>query len=473
MRIVVTLLLIVISGLPLTAQTQDTSLRMSLDQLVEWVRQHHPMARQADLRLESARASLLMARGGFDPKAYADYTQKFFDSKEYFTIAESGVKIPTALGGIELKGAFQRTGGVFLNPEANLPESGQAILGVKVPLLQGMVIDDRRAQLRQAEVMQDLSVAQRRNILNNLLLSAIEAYWNWTVLYRQETITANALQLARQRLEGIKRSFREGDKPAVDTLETALQARQRVLDLEIARQSLRSARLQLSNFLWLDGNPMELSSNVQPTDWPTEESAVPELQELLREAQIAHPKIQEFRFKQKQLNIEQRLAAEYLKPQLDFEYNFLGDGFNFQDEATPENGLNNLLTQNYKLGFNFSFPLLLRKERGKLQQVQVKQLELGNQLSEKVLEVENKVRDYYQQLERTRLQEQELLQIVEGYEQLLRAERRKFELGESSIFLINSREQKLMEAQLKLAKLRGQRQKLRYALEWAAGILAD
>jgi hypothetical protein len=47
----------------------------------------------------------------------------------------------------------------------------------------------------------------------------------------------------------------------------------------------------------------------------------------------------------------------------------------------------------------------------------------------------------------------------------------KFRIGESSIFLLNSREQKLMETQLKLAKLQSKYQKLRRKLDWASGQL--
>ncbi len=39
--------------------------------------------------------------------------------------------------------------------------------------------------------------------------------------------------------------------------------------------------------------------------------------------------------------------------------------------------------------------------------------------------------------------------IVADYQTMLSAEERKFEVGESSVFLINAREQKLIEATLK------------------------
>ncbi|UCE94680.1 MAG: transporter, partial [Flavobacteriaceae bacterium] len=38
---------------------------------------------------------------------------------------------------------------------------------------------------------------------------------------------------------------------------------------------------------------------------------------------------------------------------------------------------------------------------------------------------------------------------VNDYTNLLRSEERKFELGESSLFLVNTRESKLIEAELK------------------------
>ena len=44
-------------------------------------------------------------------------------------------------------------------------------------------------------------------------------------------------------------------------------------------------------------------------------------------------------------------------------------------------------------------------------------------------------------------------QIVNDYQTLLRAEERKFAVGESSVFLVNSRETKLIESRLKAIKV--------------------
>ena len=61
--------------------------------------------------------------------------------------------------------------------------------------------------------------------------------------------------------------------------------------------------------------------------------------------------------------------------------------------------------------------------------------------------------------------------MVGNYETLLDAEFEKFRIGESSIFLLNSREQKLIDSQMKLNKLQTEFQKLKWKLRGAKGQL--
>jgi outer membrane protein TolC len=93
------------------------------------VLENHPSARQAGLYRDQASAALLRAKGGFDPKAYADFSAKNFNDKTYFQHTEAGLKWPTWLG-LEVKGAFNYATGDYLNPEATLPADGQANFGL-------------------------------------------------------------------------------------------------------------------------------------------------------------------------------------------------------------------------------------------------------------------------------------------------------------------------------------------------------
>ena len=459
-------------------QPADSARLFTQKEFFGWLLDHHPMDQRALLLSAQALAGEQMARGGFDPKLYSDWQQKSFDGKTYFTLGETGFKIPTWLG-VELKGNFLVSGGDFLNPQNNLPAAGQAVAGVKVSLLQGMIIDERRAALRQAELLEKQNDAERLILLNDMLLDAAKAYWDWAVTYNQLLIFQRALTITEQRLSGVVESYRQGDLPAVDTLETMIQLQNRQFDLNEARMAYRNATLRLSNYLWLEGQvPLEISDELRPpatatAEWP-EETVIPALGAFRETVALRHPELRRYQVKMEQLHIDRRLAAEMLKPRLDLEYNFLGDGFDFLGNS-PENGndLTQLFTQNYKWGIQFSFPLLLRKERGKLELTKIKIMDTDFQLRQKNLELSNKVEQYYNELANTRQQIDLYQEMARNYQLLLDAENRKFDIGESSIFLINSREQKLIKAQLKLAKIRGDFWKTKAGLEWAAGILAE
>jgi len=452
----------------------DSNEVFSQKEFFSWVRAHHPVAMQARLLDRQAEAIEQQARGGFDPKAYADWDQKSFDQKDYFAIGEGGLKIPTWYG-VELKAAYAVTDGIYLNPERNLPDAGQAILGITLPVGRGLVIDQRRAALQQAKLMAQANQVEQVNIYNNLLLDAATAYWEWSLAYNQLQVYEQALRIAEQRLEGIVESYKQGDKPAVDTLETMIQVQNRQLNLNQAQLEYENASLQLSNFLWFEGHlPLEVSEQLRPATLPVldYELGYASATLLWQQARAQHPELRKFEVKRQQLEVDRKLAAEQLKPRLDISYNFLGDGTNFINSSQPDDSrFNTLLTQNLKWGLNFEMPLLLRKERGKLEltKLKIQDNELGFQ--QKQVEVRNKIGYYFNSLSFLKDQINIYASAVDNYQALLDAELIKFQQGESSIFLINSREQKLIDAQLKLASLRAKFQKNVQALEWAAGQL--
>ncbi|MEN0004166.1 MAG: TolC family protein [Bacteroidota bacterium] len=457
----------------LWGQAPDTTtVQLNQERFLEWVLQHHPLVRQANLIPVNADAQLMEARGAFDPKAYADWEVKSFDGKSYFNIADGGIKYPTWFG-LELKGAWEQTSGIFLNPERNLPARGQAVLGVKASVLRGLMIDDRRANLRIAQIEQNRSNAIRQADINMLLLEALYVYWDWSIAYQKISLFREALNTTANRLEGIRESFLAGNKPEVDTVETMIQLQEREFDLNQATIDFNNAGLALSNFLWYQGvEPMRVADNVVPNApfWLTADN-LPTANEILSSLILQHPELQSLQLELDQLDIKRKLAAEQLKPKLDVEYNFLGNGSNF-NPAPSGNGdaaFQDLFAQNYKWGLQFSFPLFLRKARGKLEQNKVKVLQTEFKLQQKQRDLANKVRQYTRELQNARDQIVLYTQTVANYSRLLEAEIYKFEQGSSSIFLINSREQKLLDAQIKLAELEGKFWQKRASLQYASG----
>ncbi|MDW8297632.1 MAG: TolC family protein, partial [Raineya sp.] len=59
--------------------------------------------------------------------------------------------------------------------------------------------------------------------------------------------------------------------------------------------------------------------------------------------------------------------------------------------------------------------------------------------------------------------------IVKNQQKLRDAEQQRFVNGESSVFLINARESKLIDLQVKLVALQAKYEKAKVMLRWAAG----
>ncbi len=455
MRIILLCILLTVSTY---GQTQSDLGILALEEYLGWVKQYHPVAKQAELRITEAQAELLKARGAFDPKIEIDWNNKDFDEKEYYNILNSSFKIPTWYG-IELKAGFERNSGVFLNPQNNVPENGLYKAGISVPIGQGLFINKRMAGLKQAKILQNLNEAQRQMEVNNVLYEASLAYFDWYVANKEVELFENTLEQAQIRFNGIRQSAVSGDLPAIDTLEAGIIRKNRALSLEKARLKLIEKRLELSNYLWIDNNvPVELNPDISPQDLN-----MIDVDEILQTNLISledydinsHPKLRALNFKLDQLNIERRLKAEMLKPQLDLEYNFINENIS---------NIDNYNIGEYTFGVYFKLPIFLRKERGdlnlakaKLQQTEFELELINTQLTNKISQIENQILSYQRQA----LASQD---IANDNQALLEGEERKFSFGESSVFLLNQREVKYIEAQLKyieaLNKLLNSRAKL-------------
>ena len=420
------------------AQEQD-SLYIGFDEYLEMVKTYHPVVKQARLISDRGAAELLQARGGFDPKLEAGYDRKDFKGTEYYDLFNSTFKIPTWYG-VELKAKFEKNEGYYLNPQNTVPDDGLFAAGISVPIGQGLFINDRMAALKKAKAYRQQTVADQQLAVNEILFNASVAYFEWFTRFKELSLYRNFIENAEIRYEGILKSHELGDKPAIDTLEANIQIQDRKLSLEQAELDFYKASLKLGTFLWAEQNtPLEIREEVYPTPNFQEES-FEALGLLFSEDLEDHPKIRSLSFKVDILEVDRRLKANKLLPKLDLEYNYLS--------AEPEL-LRSYVNDNYKFGFNFSIPIFLRKERGALQASKLKLENAELELVSQELELRNKIRALKEQYTSYLQQVIMINDLVESYTIMLAAEERKLQLGESSIFLVNTREQKLISARLK------------------------
>ncbi len=448
----------------------DSLQRMTPQDLTELVLAQHPIAKQADLQNDKARQELRMARGYFDPKLESKQDAKEFKGKDYYTLWNSYLKVPTWWGA-EFKVGYEQNTGINLNPESDTDsENGLGYIGVSLPLgplSRNFLMDKRRETLRKAEIYQDIAGAERQKMLNKLVYSAMKDYWEWYFAYHQVRLFEYGYNLAELRYQAVINEIEQGFRAPIDSTETKITLQQRMIDLRNARVAAKNARLMLSNHLWTEsGEPAELAPDVAPVDLPQQDETIRTLAELRDFAVQNHPELLKLRYKLGQLEVSKKLAVETLKPEINLKYNWL-----VLRPIAEENLNTALLSENYKWGFSFSMPLLLRKERGKLGLTKVKIEEnlLDTRFTQ--LTIVNSIEAAYNDLvnlsDLLGLQED----MVKNYRRMLSGERQKFDNGLSSVFYMNVREGKLIESLVKLYKMRSAFAKSKAGLLWQAGVL--
>ncbi|TFV97746.1 TolC family protein [Algoriphagus kandeliae] len=438
---------------------QDT---LRFQDFLEWVRAFHPVSKQADITLEMGAMEVRTARGGFDPLIYGNLDQKTYKSTDYYDRREAGVTIPT-MAGIELLGTFEQNTGQFLDPENIVPSGGLFSAGAAVNIGQGLILDERRAALQQAKIYQQSTEAERLALLNELYLKGADTYWKWSESYSNMKAFEEAVRLTRIRYDAVKRSFEQGDVAAIDTVEAYTQLLSRQYRLQGLQNQFFVQTQMLSAFLWNEEEePMILQEQVIPQPLSSQDDFVINNEEL-RTLVANHPQLRIADFELASLDVERRLKSQSMLPVVKLKYNFLVESIDGFEQAP-------FFENNYKFGVSFYTPILWRKARGSVGLAKAKIDFKQNSRDLKELELRNKLEAEINSWNTYNMQVQTVRENVNNLERLLSAEMRKFEMGESSLFLVNAREVSVFDARITLNGLEAKRKIAFAKVRYASGI---
>lgn len=455
-------------GLPFFSKANDSLKVLSEEAFINIVRTYHPVMKQASLIVDRAKADLIASRAGFDPKFYVSGERKTLDGKSYYDYTNPELKIPTWFG-IDLKAGLEDNTGLFKNPE--ITEGRSSYVGISVPVLKNLLMDKRRAVLKQAKLFREQSKSEQLLVVNDLMMDAYEAYWLWVRSYESYLIIKETVNVNKQRYSLIKIGHQQGDRPAIDTTEALAQLQSFELAQEQAFMEWRNASYQLSNFIWTAAEQPMIPSELIIPDvlWKSnniQQASVPVLQDLLIQARAEHPKLTIYGFKLDMLNVEKQLKFQSLLPTADLSYNLLNKGYNIINNPNAV-----LFNNNYKFGFTIGMPLRLSQGRGEYKAAKIKIRDVNLDLIQDRLAIDNKIKSYFNEL--TQLQQQVSIaeNALANYTRLFKGEEFRFKAGESSLFLLNSRENKVLESRQKLIELKTKFFKAYRSLGWAAGQL--
>lgn len=462
-------------GLPLVSDSVRmlTGVPLTFDRFFDQVRRNHPVVRQAQLLETGAQGDVTAAFGAFEPKVEASWATKRFESSTtpgtqtpYYEYADIALKIPTPFGA-DFKVGYERASGRYINPQLTTPSRGLLSAGFSLPLGQRILTDERRTALRVARAMRDAAQAERSGMTNKLLYSAAKAYAEWFSTAMQLQVLRDGVRLAEDRYRALAGRVRAGDAAGIDSIEAAAELNRRRAQMVAAEQSWFAASLEVTSYLWDDRvQPHDLPADAVPSDSGlgrvTLDSA--DVPRLLARVLEAHPEVRKADAKLAQTAAERAFARQAILPLASADLYALaprGGTFDAGDALTRSG--------NFKGALTISSPLLFLKERGKYQSTDAKadraELDARETRRDVTLLVRTAINDLAQYDAQVALQRD----AVRLYRVLSAGERARFDLGESTLFLVNARERQVLDEELKLAAVQAKYLAARVALAVAAG----
>src|SRR5210317_702493 len=436
-----------------TKGNTDTTRRLSIKEVIDMIHNNHPLV--VSSRMESARgmATLRKSRGAFDPRFQIETGGK---SQEYvnqfgnpgkFTYEKEGahLSLPTR-SPVKIESGYESGRGNLVNGESYTLKGGLRYAGISIPVLKGLITDERRTTLAQSKLFKNQSIENQKIQLLNLSEVVWKDYVLWFIAFQQRNAYATGAQLSLERQEALRELFKAGGCNGMDTLENYIQLELFRTREKEWRVNTTKQRLQLSRHLWnYNDNTNEWSALGIREDTEPSEDFFNYLDSLFLSNKpnaidvSIIPDINSLNFSVEQQRLNYKLKKWNLLPTFDLKYQQLF-GNTFQDYA---------LGSDRRFGLNFSTPLFLRKERGEMKIAQIKWQQEAIKYQFKQNETKLKLAALYQQGEIYKDVYEHLKNVENGYLKLFKLEKNKFDSGDGTVFLLNTRENRYLNARVK------------------------
>lgn len=454
---------------------------LTLDQVLRQATAHHPKMRTISLIEDLAEAKVTEKEGAFDPSLVLGSEQLRYQSptdpgKPKLADEQLAAVQIQDVAGWKLISGYRRNQGQVKSPDSLTGQGGEFFVELKMPLLRGLGTNEKQTALEMSRTARIQARATGRVIRLQTLLAASLAYWEWSAACSDYYLLERNLQLALVRAGQVSERVQAGDLPRVDELEARQELERRREALAKAERSVQKAAIKLSLYLWnSEGQPQALPLPQQavlllPDEpnlkapgrslvWMAQDASPQELAQSELEALESRPELMDVQFQRQIVELDRKLAENDLLPALDLT---IAPGL---DTGAKSIGLT------YKLGLQLTIPLANRSADGRLQAAQLKSNKLDLDQVNEIQRILSEVRDAVSALQTSQGRWQAALKSYQLAVQLEEAERLKFSLGDSTLFLVNQRERASLAEGQKLIEIIAESQRARSALAAASGRL--
>jgi HAE1 family hydrophobic/amphiphilic exporter-1 len=360
------------------------------------------------------------------------------------------------------------------------------------PLLRGFKIDNDRNQIRLRKKAIDISEADYELRVVDIVTRVQNAYWDLVAARQDAQVKKQSVDLARDQYERSKRQIDAGTLAPVELAAAAAELERRqdtwytaigvVTEVEnILKVFLAGGRDQT---LWDDEIvPLEQQSMSPPT--------VPELKEAVRDAIAKRPELKSFRLRLESNSYNKELAKDQLMPGLNLAAGYTATGLGGAVTRIPSpfpgfgslrppgefiggygTTLSNLFGGNfssYQAGIQFDWNIRNRAAQETVAQANLAERTLNLQRARTEQLIEADVRNALQAL---RTSEQRIAAAdasARAAKEKLESEQRLFETGESTNFLVLTRQNEYADSLRRGLSARLDRNKAIARLEQALG----
>ncbi|MBS0149474.1 MAG: TolC family protein [Nitrospira sp.] len=482
----------VIDSSVMQAQSTRTA-PLTIEEVLARIELTHPLLRATGLERAQARAKVLKALGAWEPKVRNEVE---FDRYQTFNLTNvSGAPNHLSSGysdlflkighpwGWEFFGGIRNVfgdhatllGDDTLNPRRNVqspavavPQDLQlfypqqmAIVGGRLNLLRGFMVNDEFAAFQQAELagpQAEVKVAQKRQ---DLYLAGAVQYWDWQVAVKQADVVKRALAVAEDRYRMVEGKAKAGAVAPIDAVEAREEVQRRREAAIAAQRKVEYEQYKLALFLWENGEPVTPRPEWAPEfhgdmPLPSEEDVAA----FKVEATEDRPEVRDLYIEAKLNNIEIKLAKNSLLPKLTV-------------EGGPAIGsIYWVGGVGYRMATLFSMPLFNRTARGKVLHAEAEQERLAYKQAYTERQVQIDVDNWLSAQVRARDRVKAATEALRLAKTLEEGERARFNMGATSVLFVNLRERAVVQAAYELYRAQADYVVSRGGMLWARGALA-
>ncbi|MDZ4695920.1 MAG: TolC family protein [Deltaproteobacteria bacterium] len=459
--------LMVLTLLPSQVIAQATG-ALQLEEVLRSVDQHFPKIRAAFEKTEAARAKQLQSEGAFDLNLHGK-AQHLVRGKFPSSSIDTWVEQPTTLWGLKVEGGYRNASGFPIYNGQNVTSTnGEVRIGISIPLLRDRAIDDNRFELKNAKLGVERTSQEQRWVRLQSRLKAASVYLKWVALGQKRVVAERLLQIASVRQAGIERQIESGQIAPIERVDNQRLIISREERLVEATQQFEQAGLELGLFWRSENGRPNLPTGGSLPNWPPASIVDGDLSYDLDRAIEIRPDVLALRYAAEQLQARVEVSENRLKPTMDLRVMASQDSGDPRPYAFFAESVNET---EVGAGLTFKLPVQRRKARGEVDQslAELASISAELELATDVVRMEMQqaklvVKATHQ---RTDLGRQATAAAI----QMEKAERQRFDEGQSTLLLVNLRELATAETESRFIESWADHELARVALQAAAGVL--